>query len=158
MEEREHLIQQLDQAREKLRAELVGLDTQIEIYPTWTIKQMLAHITGWDDATLASLQAHAAGREPAVPASQGINFYNAQTVETRQALSYQQVVQEWELTREQLKTVIREMRPEKLAEPLVLPWGLTGTVAQVVAIFADHEEEHAREIQKFFEHPSHDPT
>jgi len=148
MEERTHLIQQLDEARAKMRAVLVDMDTQMEIYPDWTVKQVLAHITGWDDAIIASLRAHAGGDEPGTPASRGIDFYNAQSVAERKALAYDQVVKEWELAREQLKTAIKEMPAERLEEPLLFPWGQVGTIAQLVAIFAHHEEEHAGDIRK----------
>jgi hypothetical protein len=147
MDERARLIQQLGQAHAKMRAVLADVDTQMEVYPHWTIRHVLAHLAGWDDSSIASLRAHAAGDVPATPASRGINVYNAQSVETREALSYEQTVKEWELTHDQLKAVIKEMPPEKLTEPLVFAWGPTGTVAQLVEIFADHEEEHAEEIQ-----------
>jgi hypothetical protein len=148
MEEKARLIQQLDQARETMRAALADVDTQMEIYPTWTIKHVLAHITGWDEATSSSLRAHARGEEPATPAARGIDFYNAQSVATRESLSYEQTFKEWKLAREELKAAINEMPEEIFNEPLLLPWGAIGTIAQVVAIFVDHEEEHAREIQE----------
>jgi hypothetical protein len=40
------------------------------------------------------------------------------------------------------------MPPEKFKGSLLFPWGRRGTIARLVAIFADHEEEHAKEIQK----------
>ncbi len=147
MEERESLIAQLDRAREKMRAVVADIDTRLEIYPGWTIKHVLAHIAGWDDAAMASLRAHARGAEPVTPATHGIDAYNADSVATREALSYDRIVREWELAREQLKTLIHEMPSEKFAAPLVFPWGGRGTVAQLVAIFAHHEEEHAAEIR-----------
>ena len=151
MEERTRLIQQLASAREKMRAVLADVDTHREIYPHWTIKQVLAHIAGWDDACIASLRAHQAGYEPGAPAARGIDFYNAQSVETREPLSYDQVVKEWELARNQLETVIHEMPPEKFKESFVFPWGRTGTIAQLVVVFVEHEEEHVVEIRKLIE-------
>jgi hypothetical protein len=148
MDEKTRFIQQLDQARETMRAVLAEIDTQMEVYPGWTIKPVLAHLAGWDDASIASLRAHAGGQEPATPAVRGINFYNAQSVATREALSYEQTVKEWELSREQLKAAILDLPPEKLDEPMLFAWGRTGTVAQLVEIFASHEEEHAEEIGK----------
>ena len=148
MEERTLLIQQLAQAHEKMRAVLADVDTQMEIYSHWTIKHVLAHIAGWDDASIASLRAHVAGDEPGAPAARGIDFYNAQAVETREPLRYDQVVKEWELARGQLETIINEMPPEKFKEPLLFAWGQTGTIAQLGAIFARHEERHAEEIRK----------
>ena len=148
MEERTRLIQRLDEAREKMRAVLVDIDTQMEIYPNWTIKHVLAHIAGWDDASIASLRAHITGDEPGTPAALGIDFYNAQSVATRESLNYDQIVQEWELAREQLKTIINELPADKLKEPLLFAWGHKGTVAQLVAIFAHHEESHTEDVRK----------
>jgi hypothetical protein len=148
MEEKKRLIQQLDQARETMQAVLADVNTQMEIYPTWTIKHVLAHITGWDEATTSSLRAHAGGEEPAAPAVRGIDFYNAQSVATREALSYEQIVKEWELAREDFKAAIDEIPEEIFNEPLLFPWGQTGTIARIVAIFSSHEEEHAKEIRE----------
>ncbi len=148
MEEKTRLIQRLDAARAKMRAELADIDQQMEIYPGWTIKHILAHIAGWDDATIASLRAHAGGDKPGTPATEGIDAYNDASVATREALSYDRIAREWELARDQLKAAINEMPPKKLAEPLLFPWGETGTVAQIVGIFASHEDEHAEEIRQ----------
>ncbi len=148
MEEGTHLIQELASAREKMRALLADIDIHSEIYPHWTIKQVLAHMAGWDDACVASLRAHAVGNEPGAPAARGIDFYNAQSVETREPLRYDQVVKEWELARKQLETVIHEMPAEKFKEPFVFPWGWTGVIAQLVEVFVEHEEKHAEEIRK----------
>ena len=147
VEERVRLIQQLDQAREKMRAALKDFDTQIEIYPGWTIKHVLAHIAGWDDAVIASLQAHAGGKEPDTLDVRGIDVYNAQSVAKREALSYDQVVNEWEMAREQVKDILNEMPAEKFEEEFVFPWGPKGTIARFIAVFVEHEEEHAEEIQ-----------
>lgn len=140
------MIQSLDTAREKMRAVLSDMDVTRLIYPPWTIKQVLAHITGWDDATTAALRAHAGGTEPGTPADRGIDHYNAQSVAERDALPYEHIVREWDLARDQLKRVLAELPPEKLAQPLLFPWGGMGTVAQIIAIMAHHETEHAAEI------------
>ena len=147
MEEKTHLIQQLDEARAELWTVLADLDAGTEIYPNWTVKELLAHLTGWDEAVTSSLRAHAGGEEPAAPATLGIDFYNAQSVETRESLSYEQIHQECELAREQLKAAIHELPPEKFQEPLLFPWGPTGTVRQLIRVFVHHDKEHAEEIQ-----------
>jgi len=92
MDEQLSLIRRLDHARQNMRMTLVDLDPNVELYPAWTIKHILAHIAGWDDATTSSLRAHAGGREPPTPAASGIDEYNAHSVETREVLNYRQVV------------------------------------------------------------------
>jgi hypothetical protein len=144
---RTQLIQQLERARQELWAALDEIDPAMEICPGWTSKEMLAHIAGWDRVTVPSLRAHADGIEPGAPAAGDIDLVNAQLVETYRALSYSQMVSEFERVREQFKTALQEMTEQKLAEPFLYPWGERGTIADLVAILAGHEEEHAREIQ-----------
>lgn len=147
-EESTSLIQQLDHAREKMRAVLAEIDRRAELYPAWTIKEVLAHIAGWDDAALISLRAYQAGDAPAIPAARGINPYNAQTVAERASLIYEQIVQEYELTRQQLKDLLLALPPEKLREPYVFPWPGQGTIAQMIQVLIEHEEEHVEDIRK----------
>lgn len=144
---KDQLIDELDHAHEAMRLLLQSLNTSQEVYPTWTVKELLAHLTGWDDASIASLQAHSHGDIPSTPASRGIDPYNASTVNERVALSLEQVIREWEQTREVLKQVIRDLPDERLSKELVFPWGPKGSVEELIGIFAEHELEHVEEIR-----------
>jgi len=150
LEAKKELIQQLDEARARLQAALADLDAQTEIYPPWRLKEMLAHLSGWDEATIESLQTHVGGGEPLTPAARGIDFYNAESVATREALSYEQVVKEMDATRERLKAIILDMPPDKFEQPMIFAWGPRGPVTKLVAVFVHHEHSHAQEIEKLF--------
>lgn len=149
MDERQQLIEMLDQSRAAMRAELADFTPDTVIFPNWTKRHFLAHLTGWDDAVMSSLRAHAGGREPATPAVEGIDAYNAESVATRETLDYDHIVKEWELARVELKAAINDLPPEKLSGPLLFPWGRTGSVRQLVRIIAHHEgEEHLEELRQ----------
>ena len=148
MQDNERLIQQLDEARAELHVLLQGIDTGIEFSPAWTIKEVLAHITGWDEVVIASLRAHLAGEGFGPPAVEDIDETNARLGAAREALSYDQLVEEWQELREYLRTLIREMPQEKLEQQILFPWGQRCTTAEVVAIFVHHEREHAGEIRE----------
>lgn len=150
LEAKETLIRQLDEARAELLAVLQGIDTQTEIYPTWKLKELLAHLSGWDEATIASLQIHIDGGEPLTPAARGIDFYNAESVATREALSYEQVAKELAATRDRLKEIILNMPPDKFEQPMVFAWGPKGLVPTLVAVFVHHERAHAKQIRELF--------
>jgi len=154
LDEKQALLQRLDSARGRLEALLPDVDPSREIYPGWTIRQLLAHISGWDDATIASLRAHVAGKPPATPADRGINAYNAGTVSTRQDLDLDHVVKEWRATREVLRRLIAEMPPDKFDGTLVVPWGPTGTVTELIDVFVEHEHEHAADIETWRQDPA----
>ena len=147
MDERERLIWQLDRAREAMRSALSGLDSQTAVNPGWKVQELVAHLAGWEAVTRDALRGHTAGMPLGTPAKGGLDAYNARSVEARRGLSYERTLADWEQTHDGLRQAVAEMPAEKLAEKLVLPWGRKGTVAGIVAIMAEHEEEHARELQ-----------
>ena len=77
--QREQLILLIDEARAEMETALADFDQNHQIYPAWTVKELVAHLVGWYDAVIASLKAHAEGDVPATPANRGIDHYNAQT-------------------------------------------------------------------------------
>lgn len=146
-DEKNRLIEHLDKARANLNTVLARVEPDREIYPAWKLKQLLDHLAGWDDAVLAALQAHARGDAPAVTAPRGIDYYNAETVNTRETLPLAQSRREYEVTRQLLKQAVCEMPTDRFHLPFVMPWGTVGTVEQVIEIFVHHEYQHAREIE-----------
>ena len=153
--QRRFLLRRLDETREIVEKILPTIDVTHEIYPGWTMKDMLAHMTGWDDATIDSLRAHVVGRIPSVPAIRSLDDYNAGTVSSRQDLDYDHVLKEWRLTRQMLRTLIEQMPEDKFLEPVIVPWGEKDTVAFLVDMFRDHEEGHIRDIQEWMKDPTH---
>ncbi len=148
------LIQRLDEARAGLESVLPRVDPAKQIYPNWTLKQMLDHIAGWDDAVIASLRAHVDGKVPGTPADRGIDYYNDQTVTTRESLDFTHTLSEFKTSRLLLKQIINAMPDNKLAEPLIVPWGSKGTVSEIIEIFAEHEEIHTADILRWLENPN----
>lgn len=144
---RETLIHELDAARSKLNAVLEKLSQDYEIYPTWTIKHLLAHLAGWDEACIEAIESFLGQTEPSTPAARGIDFYNTQSVETRQELDYDHIRREYEVTREELKATIRRIPDDRFEEKFVVPWGPSMDVTRMVRVFIHHEHEHAEEIE-----------
>ncbi len=148
MEKIDSLIREFEQARLKTRRQLEGIDCSMEIYPGWTVKELLAHLAGWDDATIAALQAHNQGESTPLLALRGIDAYNEQTVGERSELDYAQIVKEWELVREQLVALLQALPPEQLGDKIVSPWGPQVSVEELVRIMIEHEEEHAEVLEE----------
>jgi hypothetical protein len=148
IDEREQLLQELDEARSVLEELLIDIPPETEVYPSWTLRQFYAHLTGWDDVVASSLRDHAVGKIPATPVVNGINAYNAESVATRETLDYERIVKEWRLARTQLQAALRDFPLERLHEPLLFPWGHTGSVSELLRIFVWHEgTEHAAELR-----------
>ncbi len=148
MGEREELIRELDQSRGVLLELLAGIPADSKIYTGWTLRQFYAHLTGWDTVVTASLCEHAAGRIPAMPVVNGIDAYNVESIHARETFDDERIVTEWQLAREELKATIRDFPLERWNEPLLFPWGRTGSVRQLVEVLVEHEgEEHANELR-----------
>jgi hypothetical protein len=151
MNQRESLIQRLETSRSQMLAHLDEIDKNRKIYPLWTVREIVAHLSGWDDATIAFIRAIVAGNEPATPAARGIDVYNAETVATREGLSYDHIYREYIETRKVLLDLIRAMPEEKITQKFVLPWGGAGTLVDIIDIFGPHEAEHATDVRKLIE-------
>jgi len=144
----ETLVDRLEASREKMTAHLNQIDRDRKIYPLWTIREILAHLSGWDDSTIAFIHAVVAGKIPPTPATRGIDVYNAETVTTREGLDYDHVYREYLETRRVLLDEIRKLPENKLTEKSYLPWGEQGSLVDLIDIFASHEETHADDVEK----------
>jgi hypothetical protein len=151
MSDKETYIKRYETARAEMR-EIVRLaQGNPTIYQPWRMKEVLDHITGWDDAVIASIKSFLAGEIPATPASRGIDAYNAETVTSREAIPYEVTQREWEASRAELLDLLRKMTDEQLQTSFGFPWGGQGTIEDLVEIFAEHEETHAKEIREIIE-------
>ena len=152
--EREDLLKRLDRARSHLEGLLAKVDPAQEIYPGWTIRQLLAHITGWDEDTLATLVAHQSGKAPALTAVRGFDEFNERTLSSRQDLDLDHVIQEWHSTRAKLKALLAELPEEKYRTTLVASWGERIRLTELIEVFIGHEEYHARDLREWLQNPS----
>jgi hypothetical protein len=60
--EAEHLIQELDRSRARIQAVLDRIRPGEQIYPGWTKREFIAHVAGWDDATVMAIRDFVDGR------------------------------------------------------------------------------------------------
>ncbi len=148
MSERQDFLQRLENARQKMRRVVTAAQENPVIYESWRMKEVLDHITGWDDAMIASIRSLVQGEIPATPAERGIDHYNEETVSSREALPYAISRLEWEASRVELLQLIGSMTETQLHLPFILPWGETGSIETMVEIFIEHEETHADEIEE----------
>ena len=148
MDEGERLIEQLGKARTAMQRALSRVDRHREICPAWTVKEILAHISGWDAVGSSTVRAHLAGEQPPSLEVRGIDAYNAYLVAGSETLTYEEVVEDWKRNRRQFVNALDEAPPEKLRDRVQFPWGEMGNIARLVSILVEHEREHASEIME----------
>ena len=150
---RETLIQQLETARQNLTALVDQAPTGKQIYPNWTIKEYIDHISGWDDAIVEALEAHARNEPVPQSAVRGIDFYNAQPVSTSETLDLAHSRREFTAGHLRVIQTLQDLPAEKFDQRLVFPWGGSGTVEDFIEIFVEHDEEHTRHLSAWLKNP-----
>ncbi|HSQ39909.1 MAG TPA: ClbS/DfsB family four-helix bundle protein [Anaerolineales bacterium] len=155
-DEKNFLIERWESRREALKALISQAEAhrEKEIYRGWRLKEFLAHMSGWDDAVIESLRAHAEGIASFTPAARGVDAYNAQTVSTRETLDYDRIRREWDRSHELVMEALRNLPDEKFHQTFAFAWGESGTAADLVEIFAGHEQEHAAHLREWLKNPN----
>jgi hypothetical protein len=154
MLDKKTLLQLMDGTRANIEGLLPRIDPSKEIYPGWRIREVLAHVSGWDDLTIDVLRAHRDGTVPSITDVHDFNEYNASSISSRKGLDDDQIVKEWRRTRKTLRKLIEQFPENIFHSPLPVPWGGKSTVTDMMEMFCDHEESHTCDVQKWLQHPN----
>ena len=141
------LITKMEQSRSRLNAALDKITPQAEIYPSWKVKQIMDHITGWDDLVISSLRLYQKGETPARSVL-NIDQYNAGSVSARLSLTPEQSRQAFDASRLEVIQTLRAIPPTMINQKYTAPWGGQCTISSIVRIFVSHEQEHAKQIEE----------
>ena len=142
------LLAEIDQVRTDMGKVVQEVDTKLMIYPGWTIKEMIAHITAWEIVIHKAIQAYNAGDPPYFLREQDFDIFNEEAVAIRASWSMEQVLKEWSDVREELKNTIKKLKETDLPVEMVLPWGSERSVAELIEIIGEHEGEHMKDSIK----------
>ena len=155
MGKQSEILQAYERSRAIMMSQLDEIDRNRKIYPLWTIREIIAHLSGWDDAAIGFLNALLKGELPPTPAMRGTTVYNDETVSTREGLNYDQILREYISTRSNLLSLIRSASDDILTKKSTLPWGEEGSFVDLANIFTPHEIEHAEDVKKMIEEEKH---
>ncbi len=143
----EDMVAKMERSRGHLNATLDKVASQAEIYPTWKVKQVLDHITGWDELVYSSFAAYKNGDVPALMVEDGIDPFNASSVARRKDLTLEQSRLEYDAARQRVIQQLRQLPAAMLTQKYPAPWGGLCTISSIVRIFVSHEQEHAQHIE-----------
>ena len=149
MSHREDLIGILELSRSKMLEQLDRIDIERYVYPLWSVREILAHLSGWDEAVIIFISAIMAGQVPPTLTAQSIDEYNVESLAARKNLDYGQTFREYVDVRAELIKLLRDVPENKITAEYVLPWGSKGTIEDIVNIWGSHEEEHAVDVENF---------
>ena len=106
--DRQQLLSKIDKAWTELKASYEGLtDAQLEepgVVEEWSVRDVLAHVTTWEEEALKSLPVILEGRKPPKYSAQygGIDAFNAMASERKRGLSMSDVLSQMDATHEDL--------------------------------------------------------
>jgi len=144
---RDQFVKDLEQARNELRASYQGLSdeqmTQAGAVGEWSVKDVLTHITSWEEVTLPDLQRVARGDTPTLASFDlsKVDDWNAMVMSLRRNLPLDQVLRELDLSRQDLLSALAQLPDSALAE---------GQFARgMLTICTVHDKEHTEDIRQW---------
>ena len=142
------LIKEIGQVRQRMLEIVERIDPGKIIYPGWSIKEMIGHITAWEIVIEKALTVYQKGDPPYFLHEQDFDIFNQEAVDFRSTWSLEQVIQEWKKIRADLLKTIQMLKEEDLEVEIVLPWGSERTVAELIEIAGEHESEHMEDAKR----------
>ena len=118
--DRSRLLKRLDEAWQALNASYAGLSesdmTQPGVTGSWSIKDIIAHVSSWENESLTHLPVILAGEKPPRYSVTygGIDAFNAQVTERNRGLSLSEVLRQRDETHRRLIGFIRRVPEEQL--------------------------------------------
>lgn len=145
------LDQVLEEYRQSLQAVLRNIEglslaqlTEHRIEGNWTPKDLLGHLASWSEVCLPPLKLLVETGHFSTDEIPDHDAWNAVEVARKQAKSLTEMVRELTAVHHELDHHARLLKEEQLNLILTLPWGETGTVANMLSGLAWHEREHTK--------------
>lgn len=146
----EAIVSDLKYSRSVLWQAVAGLSqrelTETPIYDGWTIKDVLAHIVGWDKRTLDTLRLIVANRANDVPGVDVLAF-NRQSVAALAGQTVAEIMAEAEAVHQHVIDVITGLDYKEIDRRHDRNGRIITIRSYIIDIMVDHERQHAAEIE-----------
>lgn len=146
------IISDLEYGRAELLKSIEGLSqrelTEVPIYPGWTVKDILAHILGWDERTVQILPLILQNRASEVTGVE-VEEHNRETVQAWQDKSLADVLSAMSTSHHQIIQLLApldhkeiDLRRDRRGRPITIR-------SYVLDVMIEHERQHAAEINQW---------
>ena len=146
------LIRRIEESRVEMEELLTQLsETQLTtagVAGSWSVKDLLSHISYWERDTIDVLRAAARGETPYLTGEEQTDARNAESVARNHDRSVAEVMAEYYHTLDTLIDAVRAFPDADLVEPDRFPWRKGRPLWRLVAGESyEHEREHREQIQ-----------
>lgn len=156
--ERARIHRALTDAFEEAEATLQHADTGRVVYHDsgWTVKDLVAHVSAWEQEMLRSLQTYVDGSEYAVEGYTDDDTQNAKYYARDKDDSYEQVFSRWKDIRHQLISLVDQLTDAEMQGKMLYPWHQRGIPSGMLGSTVGHQNEHLAHIQRALRGEAHD--
>ena len=148
------LLDKSEEARKKLLQAIEGLTeeemTQGLVNPEWDIKDILGHITSWEEEDRKVAEEILKEGNPqfdyVISPEDNWREWNVKQVEKKRGYSLKRILSELEREHGKFMEMVRGLTEEQLTRKAVCPWQWESTVEGLIQTTFEHDEEHTEKI------------
>jgi hypothetical protein len=150
--EKKRLIDSLTEVHLSTLATLEKVDMEMPVYKEtgWRVRDIVGHISTWDQEIAKSLNAYQAGSEYlTLNLDEEEIEFNESAVIKQGKLSTKQIIKDYKLVFAEFCKAIQEITDDRFPGDLLYPWGNErGEITTLVDYMIEHGIEHRDEIIK----------
>lgn len=113
----------------------------------WTIKELISHLTSWNNTLLFPLRRHSSDQEITIDLVPDVLEYNREQSMLWDSKDFHQALEEFQSAVKEILKRLNQLPPEAWQRTYQVPWGGRDSLANIVAGLADHAREHTESIQ-----------
>lgn len=149
----EDALKRFSSSRQALFEAIAGLSdaelTGPKVEGVWTIKDLLGHISAWEQKLLVPLASFAIGGTFKAEVVYNHDAWNLNQSTRRSSWTCAEIIKEIETTRQEVLDLLNKLSANQWGQSILTPWGEENTIAEMISGLAWHEEEHTKSILKY---------
>jgi len=150
---KEETLARLAESRRALHQAIEGLSevemTQVQVEGVWTIKDVLGHITSWEEIYLEPFRRYADGGPFEVEVIEDYLIWNDVEAARKRDVPLDAILDKLATVRQEMVEAASRLSARQWEQRVPFSWGGEGTMAEVLDVFYRHELEHVRNIQQW---------
>jgi uncharacterized damage-inducible protein DinB len=150
---KEETLARLAESRQALHQAIEGLSeeemTQAQVEGVWSIKDVLGHITSWEETCLEPLLRYADGGPFEVQVIEDYLAWNDEQAARKRDVPLDTILDELVTVRQGLVEAASRLSAGQWKQRVPFSWGGEGTIADTLEGLRVHEMEHVHNIQQW---------
>ena len=146
-------LARLAESRRALHQAIEGLSeeemTQTQVEGVWTIKDVLGHITSWEETCLEPLRRYADGGPFEVKVIEDYLAWNDVQAARKRNIPLDAILDELTTVRQGMVAAASRLSARQWKQRVPFAWGGEGTMTDTLEGLHEHEMEHVRSLQQW---------